>query len=103
MFGVRNGLETLSQLVAKYTLELNDGFSKPIGGLAIISEAKILDKPKFSHRGLLIDTARNYLSINTIKRQLDAMAASKLNVLHWHMTDSQSFPLDMPRIKNMSM
>ena len=41
----------------------------------------------------MIDTGRNFLTTTTIKMTLDAMAYTKLNVLHWHMTDDQSFPI----------
>ena len=47
------------------------------------------DAPRFSWRGLMIDTGRNYLTVTTIKMCLDAMAYTKLNILHWHMVDDQ--------------
>lgn len=68
----------------------------------MISEAQISDQPAFTHRGLLLDTARNFLPIDDIKRQVDAMASCKLNVLHWHATDSQSFPLESKRVPLLS-
>lgn len=40
----------------------------------------------------MLDTSRNYFSIETIKRTIVGMAHSKLNRFHWHITDSQSFP-----------
>lgn len=40
----------------------------------------------------MLDTSRNYFSIESIKRTLVGMAHSKLNRFHWHITDSQSFP-----------
>lgn len=93
-------METLSQLIAAY--KMPETIQTPSSnGLIMVSKAKIYDKPVYNHRGLLLDTARNYLSLKTIERQLDAMAASKMNVLHWHITDSQSFPfvsLSVPQL-----
>ncbi|KAF5294923.1 hypothetical protein FQR65_LT10635 [Abscondita terminalis] len=100
VFGVRHALETLTQLTASYPVYVKHG--PALRGLAIISGARIQDKPFYRHRGLLLDTARNYLPLNAIKKQIDAMAASKLNVLHWHATDSQSFPLALPRLPQMA-
>ena len=53
----------------------------------------ILDEPRFSHRGILLDTSRNYVGVPEIIRTLDAMAVVKLNVFHWHVLDQQTYPL----------
>ncbi|KAK3837122.1 MAG: glycoside hydrolase superfamily [Linnemannia elongata] len=53
----------------------------------------ILDEPRFSHRGILLDTSRNYVGVPDIIRTLDAMAVVKLNVFHWHVLDQQTYPL----------
>jgi hexosaminidase len=55
----------------------------------------IHDSPAFAYRGIMIDSARHYLSVKAIKRTLDAMMYNKLNVLHWHITDDESFPLEL--------
>ena len=57
----------------------------------ILQEATIFDSPAFQHRGVLLDSARNFMPIKTIKNVIDGMSYTKLNVLHWHITDTQSF------------
>ncbi len=49
----------------------------------------VKDAPRFAWRGLMVDTARHYMPVGHLFRTLDGMAAMKLNVFHWHMTDSQ--------------
>jgi hexosaminidase len=61
----------------------------------------IEDSPAFPYRGLMLDTARNYFPVDDIKRTLDAMSWVKMSTFHWHIVDSQSFPLvleEMPEI-----
>lgn len=68
----------------------------------MVASVELKDYPKFPHRGLLLDTARNFLPLEDIERTIDGMAASKLNVLHWHATDAQSFPLEMPTVPQLT-
>lgn len=82
-FGARHGLETLGQLV------IYDDIRKEV---QIAGNVEITDKPAYPYRGILLDTARNYFSVDSIKRTIEGMASSKLNTFHWHITDSQSFP-----------
>lgn len=77
--GALRALETLLQLVT-YTTST---YSFP----GVI----IKDAPRFVWRGLMIDVARHFQPIAVIKRNLDAMAAVKMNVFHWHLTDDQGF------------
>ena len=52
----------------------------------------IVDSPRYPWRGLLVDSARHYLSVPLLERTIDSMAAMKLNTLHWHIVDAESFP-----------
>jgi len=87
--GVLRGLETFLQLL--------EGDRKGY----FIPAVSIQDKPRFPWRGLLIDIARRFEPIEVIKRTLDAMAAVKLNVLHWHLTDDQGFRIECKRFPRL--
>ncbi|WP_216688300.1 beta-N-acetylhexosaminidase [Hymenobacter siberiensis] len=69
-----------------------------------LPEVDIQDQPRFAWRGLLIDAARHFMPVAVIKRNLDGMAAVKLNVLHWHLTDDQGFRIEskvFPRLQTV--
>ncbi|XP_074264530.1 beta-hexosaminidase 2-like [Silene latifolia] len=86
-WGAMRGLETFSQLV--WCESLHAPCRVAVG-------VEIWDEPLFGHRGLLLDTSRNYYGVEDILRTIKAMSANKLNVFHWHITDSHSFPLLLP-------
>ena len=80
--GALRGLETFLQLV---TLD-DRGVTVP--------EIAIYDEPRFPWRGLMIDSSRHFMPVGMVKRNLDGMAAVKLNVLHWHLVDDQGFRVE---------
>ncbi|KAJ4702610.1 Beta-hexosaminidase [Melia azedarach] len=88
VYGALHGLQTLGQLC-----QFN--FSSRVIEI-LMTPWIITDQPRFSYRGLLIDTSRHYLPLPIIKNVIDSMAYAKLNVLHWHIVDTQSFPLEIP-------
>jgi len=81
--GVLRGLETLRQLYVA------DG--------KFFQATIIKDKPRFPWRGLMIDVCRHWQPLEVIKRNLDGMAAAKLNVFHWHLTEDQGFRIESKR------
>lgn len=80
--GAMHGLETLLQLLSAD----ESGYVFPV---VVIS-----DSPRFPWRGLMIDSARHFMPLDMIKRNLDGMAAVKMNVMHWHLTDDQGFRVE---------
>lgn len=90
--GVLRGIETFLQL-----LEMDSsGFFMP--------EVQIQDEPRFPWRGLLIDSCRHWMPVEILKRNLDGMAAVKLNVLHWHLSEDQGFRVEckaFPKLHQM--
>ncbi|WP_367753262.1 beta-N-acetylhexosaminidase [Flavobacterium sp. WC2430] len=81
--GALHGLETLLQLLQ------NDGTA------FYFPSVNITDSPRFTWRGLMIDAARHFQPVDVIKRNLDAMAAMKMNVFHWHLVDDQGWRIEM--------
>lgn len=90
--GAIHGLETFLQLVAADS----NGY--------YVQAVAIQDQPRFPWRGLMIDVSRHWEPVEVIKRNLDAMAAVKLNVFHWHLTDDQGFRVESkkyPKLQEM--
>jgi hexosaminidase len=87
--GALRGLETLLQLLDAD----RNGYFLP--------GVQIDDQPRFPWRGLLIDVARHFQTMEVLKRNLDAMAAVKLNVLHWHLTEDQGFRVESKKFPKL--
>ncbi|MDQ6760241.1 MAG: family 20 glycosylhydrolase, partial [Acidobacteriota bacterium] len=90
--GVLRGIETFLQLVQS----ADHKFSVPV--------LSIDDKPRFSWRGLHLDVSRHWMPMDVVLRNLDGMAAVKLNVFHWHLSDDQGFRVEskvFPKLHQM--
>ncbi|KZO96763.1 glycoside hydrolase family 20 protein [Calocera viscosa TUFC12733] len=68
----------------------------------IQAPVSVMDTPAYPYRGLLLDTSRNFFPVADIYRTLDAMSDVKINMFHWHITDSQSFPLTVAALPELS-
>ena len=87
--GIVRGLETLLQLGASNKTSF------------FFQGIQIKDSPRFTWRGLMIDVARHYQPMNVLKRNLDAMAAVKMNVFHWHLCDDQGFRVEVKSLPKL--
>ena len=80
--GILRGVETLLQLIQKD----KHGW--------IIPAVRVEDRPRFPWRGLMIDVSRHFIPLEVIKRNIDGMAAVKLNTLHLHLSDDEGFRVE---------
>jgi hexosaminidase len=87
--GILHGLQTVLQLVETTA----NGFSVPV--------VTIKDRPRFAWRGLLVDVGRHFIPLDVLKRNLDGMAAVKMNVLHWHLYDNEGFRVESKRFPRL--
>src|SRR5579859_8084952 len=90
--GTLHGLKTFLQLVDVSP----DGFVAPV--------VTINDKPRFPWRGLMIDSARHFIPLEVVKRNIDGMEAVKMSVFHWHLSDNQGFRVEskkFPKLQEM--
>lgn len=71
-------------------------------GAVSMAPVKIVDRPRFAWRGLLLDSARHYQSPGFIEQLIDRMARDKLNVLQWHLTDDQGWRLQIRRYPRLT-
>jgi hexosaminidase len=84
--GVFNALQSLRQLI--------DGASVPTGQVA--------DAPRFAYRGMMLDVARHFASVETVLRLLDCMALYKLNRFHFHLTDDEGWRFPVPALPELT-
>ncbi len=84
--GLFAGVQTLRQLLP----------ARPAGaGTAVVAGGEVRDQPRFAHRGTMLDVSRHFYTVAEIKRFIDQIARYKLNVLHLHLTDDQSWRIEI--------
>ena len=89
--GAMHGLQTILQL-AEWGPK---GWDVPA--------AEIKDTPRFPWRGLMIDVSRHFLPLDQLEREIDGMAAVKLNVLHMHLSDDQGFRVESKKAPKLQL
>ena len=87
--GAMHGLQTFLQLVEGGP----EGFT--------VTAISIDDQPRFPWRGLMIDVSRHFIPIGVLERNLDGMAAVKMNVFHWHLSDDQGFRIESKKLPKL--
>jgi len=88
--GILRGLQTFLQLVQITP----SGFGAPA--------VTIKDQPRFPWRGTLIDVSRHFIPLDVLKRNVDGLAAVKMNVLHWHLSDDQGFRVESKQFPKLT-
>jgi hexosaminidase len=88
--GVMRGLQTFLQLVQI----TGEGFA--------VQAVSIEDSPRFPWRGLMIDVGRHFIPLDVLRRNLDGMAAVKLNVFHWHLSENQGFRVESRKFPKLT-
>lgn len=91
--GVMMGLQSLRALLPA---------ALPPGTPLLLPALNLRDAPRFEHRGLLLDVARNFHPKATVLRLLDLMARLKLNKLHLHLTDDEGWRLAIPGLPELT-
>ncbi|KAL8730750.1 MAG: hypothetical protein Q9166_003820 [cf. Caloplaca sp. 2 TL-2023] len=93
--GGLHALQTLSQLFVAHS-------DSSLGHYCPYVPLKIHDSPNFEHRGLNLDISRNYIPPKDVMRTIEALAATKMNRLHLHAADAQSWPLEIPALPDLA-
>lgn len=63
---------------------------------------KINDAPRFGYRGMMLDVARHFFTVDQVKKCLDLMEIHKLNTFHWHLTDDQGWRIEIKKYPRLT-
>jgi hexosaminidase len=97
--GLFYGVQTLRQLLPGAIMS-----RKPASGVAwSVPAVTIKDRPRFTWRGMHLDSARHFFPVADVKRYLDLLAFYKINVFHWHLTDDQGWRLEIKNHPRLTM
>lgn len=71
-------------------------------GAPALPRMDVKDQPRFSWRGLMVDSCRHMMPVRDIKKVLDLMERYKFNTLHWHLTDDQGWRLPIAKYPRLT-
>ncbi|WP_333876514.1 glycoside hydrolase family 20 protein [Flavobacterium sp.] len=89
--GIFNGIQTLLQLLP---IEKASVVKLPI--------VQIFDTPKYAWRGMHLDCARHFFSVDFVKKYIDYLAMYKFNTFHWHLTDDQGWRIEIKQYPKLT-
>jgi len=70
--------------------------SSNINGLQLkMPCVSIVDKPRYEHRGFMLDVGRHFMPLSFVKKTIDLLAMHKMNILHWHLTEDQGWRIEI--------
>lgn len=95
--GLFNAVQTLRQLFPASVEgpQANPSDSNATAGTWLVPAVEIEDAPRFAYRGLMLDVARSFLTVDEVKEQIDVMTQFKFNALHLHLTDDQAWRIEI--------
>lgn len=94
--GVFYGIQSLRQLIQKKALCENES------AIASIPATLITDAPRYAYRGMHLDVARHFFSVDFIKRYIDILAMHKMNSFHWHLTEDQGWRIEIKKYPKLT-
>jgi hexosaminidase len=113
--GLFHGVQTIRQLLQQTPADWppkpkegetqKDRFLYPPGdsytrfGLPCV---RVVDVPRYKHRGMLLDCGRHFMSKEFVKRYIDLLACHKMNVLHWHLTEDQGWRIEIVKYPKLT-
>ena len=96
--GFLRAFETFSQMFEERLSADNLTTELFVRGIPVVID----DQPDYLWRGLMLDSSRHFLPVKSIKKMIDGLMFNKMNVLHWHITDGDSFPIEVKNQPELS-
>ncbi len=89
--GLFRGVQTLRQLLPTQR-----------GAAASLAAMEVIDKPRYSWRGMHLDVSRHFFSTDFVKKYIDYLAMHKMNTFHWHLTDDQGWRIEIKKYPKLT-